>query len=276
MKQDRAKTATSGKEVIGLRRMLATVLLLALLTVVIVGVTFFMREGFEYPIYPDTDEAPVLEFLWGGAGLRPEDVVYVGPYGVWEGSGGVYENEPATEIEIHTVTSHDPVYAPCPGTVTYYTRREDGEEVVAIRYGRNYVIIQHHLRDVPENIRPGVKVERGTLLGYTETMPNGAGFWEMEMFVRRGNVFRTRPPYDYFSQESKNRLDSYLNAVLERNPGLGVTGWTVTGEGSWTKYLPAPEWWGDPYKAGYRTRDPEDLEDFLSAHGLLWVLKKSG
>lgn len=146
-----------------------------------------------YDIYPDTDEAPVLEFLWGPSELQLSQIVRVSPYGAWEGSGGVYENEPATEIEVVTTTTHNPVYAPCPGTVTsiYVDEVIDGVTIreVTIRYGRNYAVTQHHLVDVPDNLVLGMKIETGTLLGctqtYTDPLHGEVGFWELELLVKQ-------------------------------------------------------------------------------------------
>lgn len=232
-----------------------------------------------YEAYPDTDDAPVLEFIWGPPDLQPSQIVRVSPYGVWEGEGGIYKSEPATEIEIVTTTTHNPVRAPCPGTITYVYVGEDGVGAVALRYGRNYVVIQHHVVDIPDNVVPGLKVEAGTLLGYTETLQGGGvGFWELELYVKRDTVFRTRPPYDYFSQESQAKLDSYMSAFLQRgySDWLNDTSerdWTVTTGECWIKYLEGPEWWGDPSKTGYDVADPETLEEFLSANDMMWVLK---
>ena len=53
-----------------------------------------------YDIYPDTNDAPVLEFFWGPPEIQLDQIDRVTPYGVWEGPPGVWE--PAVEIQFYT------------------------------------------------------------------------------------------------------------------------------------------------------------------------------
>lgn len=57
-----------------------------------------------YDVYPDTDQAPVLDFIWGTPNLETDEIARVTPYGVLEGGGDTWS--PSTEILILPKRSH--------------------------------------------------------------------------------------------------------------------------------------------------------------------------
>ncbi len=89
---------------------------------------------------------------------------------------------------------------------------------MTIRYGRNYSVTLHHLVDVPPEFKVGDKVEAKTLIGYTQGQMD-VGWWEIEVTARVGNVTRSKPPYDFFSPESKKALDAIIPAALKHESG---------------------------------------------------------
>lgn len=230
-----------------------------------------------YDIYPDTDEAPALEFFWDNFESLPSQITRVTPYGCWEDwintkLGLAYE--PAVEMQFYTTSVHNPVYAVAPCTILYVNRESGG---INTRYGRNYGITYYHLENILENITPGLKVEAGTLLTYTETrwheeMGYWEGWWEISLEVKRDNVFRSLPPFEYFSTESQVKLQAIIDASPTWDSRYGPAGaWTSTTGGSWTRYLPAPEWWASPARVGYYSETEETLQDFLNANNLPWT-----
>jgi hypothetical protein len=260
-------------------RGIATLVTVAVVLVVVIaaGVSYFFitgqpgpgapQGGIMYEVYPETDQAPVLEFFWGPPELQLSQITRVTPYGCWEGPPeALYE--PAVEMQFYTTTSHDPVYAVAKGTVVSVDR---DYKTFSIRYGRNYGVTYHHVDDILDNVTPGAKVEAGTLVGYTENL-GGEGWWEIELNVKRDSVCRTTPPFGYFSAESQAKLQS----ILEASPTWEVSGsprtWTVTtGEDCWTKYFDAPEWWSGLYaRLGYMIENFETEQDFLAANNLTW------
>jgi len=222
-----------------------------------------------YDVYPDTDDAPVLELFWGPPELQLDQIDRVTPYGVWEGPPGVWE--PAVEIQFYTKnTSHDPVYAACEGTLVFISEEWNS---LYVRYGRNYGIIYHHIVDFSNTLELGMKIERETLLGYTETK-NNLGWWEIELDVKRGDIFRTVPTFDYFSKESQGKLMAILNASWWDESSGSTKSWTVTDGDTWTVYLDEPEWWAAPDHLGYiETEESETIEDFVEAHNISWILE---
>lgn len=223
-----------------------------------------------YDVYPDTDDAPVLEFIWGTPDLDLSDIYRVTPYGVWEGGDEFWD--PAQEMQFYIKNrDHDPVYAGCEGTLIIASN-EHG--FVSIRYGRNYGIVYHHVVDFPGNLEPGMKIERGALLGYTEEK-DGISWWEVEIDVKRGDVFRTVPPIDYFSEESQQKLNDIVNASdIWYDDLWGVDrAWTVTEGDSWIPYLDEPEWWTTAMRIGYNEGDNfESEEDFIIANNMNFML----
>ncbi len=226
--------------------------------------------GIMYEVYPETDQAPVLEFLWGPPELQPSQITRITPYGCWEGPPEA-RYEPAVEMQFYTTTSHDPVYTVAKGTVVSIDR---SKKTFSIRYGRNYGVTYHHVVDILDNVTVGVKVEAGTLVGYTENFQD-EGWWEIELDVKRDNICRTLPPFGYFSAESQTKLQSYLDASPTWNVSGSPRTWTVTtGEDCWTKYFDAPEWWSSLYdRLGYMIENFETDQDFLAANNLTWDLE---
>lgn len=258
-----------------MRRKFLIPIVIIILLVVFVLFLQFSTLSMNHDVYPDTDEAPVLDFIWGIPELEMDQIERVTPYGVWEGAEGIWE--PAVEIQFYTKDRwHDPVYAACEGTlIDISTERQS----LVIRYGRNYGIVYHHIVDFPSSLKVGEKIERGDLIGYTEKK-SGLGWWEIEVDVKRGDVFRTVPPIDYFSEESQEKLNDILNGddVWYENKWGANRTWTVTeGEESWIKYLDEPEWWTSPFRVGYsHLIGAESLEDFVTAHNMTWVLENYG
>ena len=160
-----------------------------------------------YAPYPNTSDPPVLEFHWEGE-LGPDDIVRTTPYGVWEGwfdSG----YEPAVEMQFYTRTGEKPILAVAPGTVILV---EPKYKSLTIAYGTHYGVTYHHIEKIPSNINPGDTIKAGDILGYTETMFREddrvtEAWWEIELNYKKGDVFRTLPPYKYFSKESQAKLD---------------------------------------------------------------------
>lgn len=223
-----------------------------------------------YDAYPDTYDAPVLEFIWGTPDLDLSDIDRVTPYGVWEGGDDFWD--PAQEMQFYTKDRwHDPVYAGCEGTLIDFS---DDNGLVIIRYGYNYGIVYHHVIDFPSSLSRGMVIERGTLIGYTEKL-NGLGWWEIEVDVKRGDVFRTVPPIDFFSEESQQQLNDILNASDIWYEDLWGTNrsWTVTEEESWIPYLDEPEWWTSAYRVGYKVESPETEGDFIQANNMDFMLE---
>lgn len=232
-----------------------------------------------YPIYPDTDSAPVLTFYWGSprATSVPPTVSGIGRYGEWDGGGNYFKTgyEPATEIEIRSTSFAEPVYTNCSGTVVKkgdVSTNVYGQEVsyLSIRYGRKYVVKHLHLADIPSSITVGSTVDKGTLIGYTERMGTAFGFWEIEMNVIRSDEVVAVPPDSYFDSASRTVLAAILRGEGESSWALELT--SPTSEG-WVSYVGTREMWGDAAKCGIRR--PENyrgLDTFLSAYGLDWVI----
>lgn len=97
------------------------------------------------------------------------------------------------------------------------------------------------------------------------------------MNIKKGNVYRSSPAIDYFSEESKQKLNNIVNAneiwygELWRNNRT----WTVTGgEGSWIN-LNEPEWWESSNRLGYEQPTGDSLEDFLEENDMEWILDQN-
>ena len=222
----------------------------------------FDEERMLYDIYPDTEEAPVLEFYWDGE-LSADNIKRITPYGVWEGPPGIYE--PAVEMQFYTKTYHDPVLAVASGTITGI---ESEMQSLIVRYGKNYGVTYHHIVDIPRNFSAGDKVEAGMLLGYTQHL-NNAGWWEVELNVKRGDVFRTLPAFDYFSEESQEELMFVLNSAEQK---YEYTSWVERGDDTWIKDLGDDEWWSSPYRLGYVVKVEEQEDDFIKANNMSFML----
>jgi len=234
-------------------------------------------NGYEllYTVYPDTNDAPVLDLYWDD--LDPEDVTRTTPYGCWEGwfeydQGTAYE--PANEMQFYTRTGVTPIHAVCSGTVVVVYTGDNNIGFLSTRYGRNYSVTYHHLEHI--GLEAGDIVEAGDIIGYCEIRPDSVepeyneSWWEIEVDVLRDNRVMTVPPYDYFSDESKEQLDDILNSTIF---GWSIGGspktWTVTEGCSWIKYLSAPEWPASYDRFGIETEEIP-IEVFFEANDLDW------
>jgi len=243
-------------------------LILLLFIILVIGIVAFFIVNQTSPgnIYPDTDQAPILEFFWDGE-LTDENIVRITPYGILE--GGDQRFEPAVEIQFYTKSSHDPVLAPASGVIT---EMHEGRASLTVRYGKNYGYTMHHIVDFPEGLSKGDKVEPGDLLGYTE-LRNGTGWWEVELNVKRGDVYRTLPAYDYFSPEGKKALDE----ILAGQDLYFFPSWTIREsyttehgyqEKSWIEIIGSDEWWTSSQRIGYNDWT-ESEEDFMRANNIV-------
>lgn len=172
---------------------------------------------------------------------------------------------------LHKDRTHNPFYAAWEGTIISVDR---DNFVIYIRYGRNYCTIYHHILDIPEKFIVGYKVEREELIGYTDEK-NGEGWWEIEIKIKKGNVYRSSPAIDYYSEESKQKLNDIVNASEIWYGELWGNNrtWIVTeGEGSWIKYLNESEWWESSYHLGYEQPTSDSFEDFLEENDMEWLL----
>lgn len=226
-----------------------------------------------YDPYPDTSEAPVLEFYWDGE-IDLTEITRITPYGTWEGIfDGAYE--PAKEMQFYLESDKKPIYAAAAGRVIL---NEKKHKSVTIAYGTHYGYTYLHIVDVLPDIKPGKKVEQGQHIGYTEVKiqdENGKkeAWWEIELNYKNGDVFRTLPPYEYFSQESQKTLDNIKNAAHYGYPQSGnyEPSWTVREGCSFIKYLDVPEWWSSGIRVGY-PYDGDAEEEFLESIGLGWTV----
>lgn len=213
----------------------------------------------DYEFYPDTDKAPVLEFYFD-APLK-NNITRVTPFGVWEGSPPD-KYDAATEMQFYTKSYHDVVYSPMKGIVVWMDKVW---KTLSIRYGKNYGITFNHIVDIPDNIRLGTKVEEKTLLGYTEHL-NGEGWWEIEVHAKRGDLFRSIPPIDFFSSASQQRLNNILKETETYTDKY--TSWTIReGEESWIAAWGFDEIWTGNNRLGYN-RQTETREDFARKKGI--------
>jgi hypothetical protein len=116
-----------------------------------------------------------------------------------------------------------------------------------------------------------MRIEEKTILGYTEHL-NDEGWWEIELVVKRGDVYRTLPPYDYFSKESKKKLDF----IIANQKWVEAESWTVReGEDSWIQLIGSDEWHTSAHRIGLG-RDKESASDFLRAHNLSFMEENYG
>jgi hypothetical protein len=230
----------------------------------------------EAEIYPDTQEAPVLELTWDGK-LDPKTTTRYTPYGVWEGQEEYPEGvayEPANEMQFYIQTDAKNMLAVAPGIVTQ-NELHGKSGLVSVRYGENYAITYFHV--VPEkNLKIGTKVETGDVVGIMDKGPHPTWgeetWWEIQVTTREGNKFRTMPPYDYFSKEGKDTLNAIAKASKESGQNWiaaeGSYGWTIVDGCSWVKYTKEPSWWNSNR---FGTDQEEDSEkDFIDSLGLGW------
>lgn len=222
--------------------------------------------------YPDTSEAPVLEFFWGPPDINLSQIVRTTPYGVWEGwfeadEGILYE--PANEMQFYVASEKMPVRAVAPGIAISITRDyQGGSGFLTVLYGRNYSITYHHVIEIPDSLKEMDRIELGDTLGYTEMRPNEGimeAWWEIALNARRGDVYRTLPPFEYFSEESQEKLQAIIDATWYGDE----TEWTVTEGCSWIKYV-GKEWWTSSSRLGDFFGSGETTDDFLREKGLDW------
>jgi hypothetical protein len=237
----------------------------------------FRNEGMVSGFYPDTDEAPVLEFFWGPPELDMSKIIRTTPYGVWEGwfeteEGFLYE--PANEMQFYVAGEKMPTRAVAPGiliTLDRDTETEGGR--MTVLYGRNYSITYHHIVDIPEDLEQGSKIEAGQTVGYTEMWindnygePVNESWWEISMSYKKSDgVYRTLPPFEYFSEDSQQILQQILDSAWSKEE----TSWTVREGCSWIKYV-GDEWWSSASTLGDFTHQEETEDDFLKSKNLNW------
>lgn len=237
-----------------------------------------------YDVYPDTEDPPLLAYY----GPDPDQVGIdsIGAYGDWEGGGNAFKpgEEPATEIEIRSIGSSPvPLKAPCDGVLVYVNREgQDGD--VSIRYGRRYVVKYLHVAGIPTNLRAGMKVRQGDLVGYTASMGPDTQFWELELdkLYPKSAAFGGRPllvsvyPLPYFSQEAQATLERVRRAV--QNQHGSDPDWiapTSDPSAGWLASVPSHEMWADSHKAGY-DGPFVGLEEYLKHYGLEGILSPAG
>jgi len=227
-------------------------------------------------IFPDTDGAPVLELAWDGE-LDPKTATRYTPYGIWEAQieyedGIAYE--PANEMQFYLITDKENFLAAAPGIVIQ--NELHGESgLLTVRYGKNYSITYMHI--IPdEKIEPGTKIEIGDVLGKMEKRNNPTWgeetWWEIQITKKEGNKYRSVPPYDYFSKESKEILNAIADNSKETNnfwiAAEGSHGWTIIDGCSWIKYTKTPSWWASNR---FDSKNQfESQEEFLDSLGLGW------
>ena len=262
-----------------------------LIIATITFITFkFILTGPESHIYPDTDEAPTLEFISASPGIDLDKIIRLGPYGVWEGweeteDGRLYE--PANEMQFYVESEKLPVYAVAPGIVGLVERNYEHQSgFITVLYGSDYSVVYHHLVDIPENIKSGKQIELGDQVGSTEikrytvdgnliteawwaqytnsTETLTEAWWEIALNTKRDGVYRTLPPYEYFSEESKAILDSILEAAWTK--GVDETSWTVRTGCSWIQYV-GDEWPTSPSRLGDFGFKTSDSKEFLAKVG---------
>lgn len=228
-------------------------------------------------IYPETTNAPVLKLSWDGE-LDPKTATRYTPYGVWEGqfnypAGVAYE--PANEMQFYVITEKENYLAAAPGIVTQ--NEMHGESgLLTVRYGENYAITYMHI--IPDaNLKTGTKIETGDVLGKMEKRNNPSQgletWWEIQVTKKDGEKFRTMPPYDFFDNESKNKLKEIAVASKEHHPDWiakeGSNGWTIVSGCSWIKYVGESWWASNRFSFESST---EDEQEWLSDLGLDWKI----
>jgi murein DD-endopeptidase MepM/ murein hydrolase activator NlpD len=239
--------------------------------------------------YPDTDQAPVLNFKWDGQ-IDTSRVTRYSPFGIWEDwkdypEGVAYE--PAQEMQFYLNTDKDAFSAVAPGIVVNSEvdkSKNSGIGLVTVRYGKYYSVTYYHI--IPDkNIKVGAKVETGDRLGTMEKRQHqewGEETW-WEIGLQRYNpetkMIRTVNPYEYFNDADKKILDAIANAAKEYSPfwktADGKRGWVVTGGCAFTQYTGGQEWWSSMDRLGYTPNGAIDQseKDFIKSINPNW---KSG
>lgn len=240
-------------------------------------------EILRYTIYPSTEGAPQVKFVWGASKetVVPPGITSISSrFGGWEGGGGgsVYKPgcEPASESEIYVSSTREPIYSYVKGTVVHVNTGEVnayGQRVgeVSVRYGRKYAVKHLHITEIQPGIQTGTTIEVGVLLGYTERMGN-ASFWESEMCQLKSTAEIVAVPlYFYLDASSKNVFNQILIAV-------GQTSWFHTaGEPTteaWVPYVGTTEAWADSAKFGIKpdkTQQFDSSETYYAKFGLSWI-----
>ena len=158
--------------------------------------------------YPKTTDAPVLKLTWPEK-LNPEDAIRYTPYGIWENTSKYKEGiayEPANEMQFYMKTNASDYLTVAPGIVTRSETFENSVGLVSIKYGENYVITYLHI--IPnKDLKVGNKVEISDVIGKMEKRNNPyhgeETWWEVQLTVKRGKLYRTLPPYDYLVRNLK-------------------------------------------------------------------------
>ncbi|WP_048098209.1 peptidoglycan DD-metalloendopeptidase family protein [Archaeoglobus sulfaticallidus] len=188
---------------------------------------FLTMPSDAYPVYPNTDSPPVLEFIWNKTNPLnlSTDIYACGPFGIDEG-GGFLNQEMAI---FFANRSRDPIYAPCNGTVTYFLPWEYFENAsepgkggeIWIRYGENYAVAYRHIVTVGLNLSEGDIVKQGDVIGYVADWypePNfHGGFMEFLVAGRENGSYYYYRPFDFFSNQSKALLLQIWNHSQVKN-----------------------------------------------------------
>ncbi len=266
------------------------IILIIIIIIIVAGAIFFLTKTKEEKMnfiqniissisekvyYPDTYDAPVLELTWSGE-LDPKSVIRIGPYGEWEDQvvypGGV-AYEPANEMQFYVDTDVSDFLAVAPGVVTQKNIFDNGVGSVSVQYGRKYAITYMHI--LPRfDLRVGDKIETGDLLGEMEertySLNNKETWWEIMLTMDNNGIYRTLPPYDYFSENSKKLLDSIL-VVPRQDDNIS---WTKRTGCSWIKYIEDDSWWDSGRFQGPIGKESE--QEFLDNLGLGWQKSEMG
>mgnify|MGYP003987055771 CR=1 FL=1 len=266
------------------------VILTIIIIIIVAGSVFFLRKTKEEKMnfiqnivssiskkvyYPDTSNVPILELVWSG-NLDPESVVRIGPYGEWEGQfvypeGVAYE--PANEMQFYVATDVSDYLAVAPGIVTQKNMSNGNSGLVSVQYGRKYVVTYMHIfpRD---DLRVGDKIEIVDILGKMEKRTHHLNdeetWWEIMLTVDNDGVYRTLPPYEYFSNDSKKLLDS----ILETKRSDNYLSWTIRTGCSWIKYVEGDSWWDSGRFQGLIGKESE--QEFLDSLDLGWRKSEKG
>lgn len=227
--------------------------------------------------YPNTVAAPVLELTWDGE-LDPSAATRYTPYGVWEGQFEYAEGiayEPANEMQFYVITEVSNLLAVSPGIVTQSETFGGGVGLVSVQYGQNYAVTYLHV--IPkEGLKIGQQIETGDVLGTMEKKIVNQDYgeetwWEIMLTTHQDGKFRTLPPYDYFSDDGKAKLDSLTGGFREAAyfDSDGNSLWTISEGCSWLPY--SPDGWWDSGRFFDQDRG-ETQAEFIDNLDLGWTI----
>jgi len=182
--------------------------------------------GYYRPIYPDTSAAPQLIFNWyagqpnGPIKLNADSSGHIQACTAFGLDDNGYLNQ---EMAITFANrQRDPIYAPCPGTITHLIEWDDfttafgsdnGGEIW-IRYGRNFAVGFRHIVTQGLNLSPGLTVNQGDIIGYTADVVDSEGsFFEFLLAQQHDDQYYYLNPYHYFDPLSREYLLRIWNAT---------------------------------------------------------------